>query len=138
MTQLEGRTHELVAERTSAKRNLRQLNQDLAKLADETGSDTGLRFERIKSLEESIRATERRMEEISRELAHLEQEPLDVDHLRRTIREFDEVWGTLTVREQEQMVKLLVSKVVCDGVTGKVTISFRSAGAKELCQGKSE
>ncbi len=76
--------------------------------------------------------------EIARELAHLEHEPLDVDHLRRTIREFEEVWGTLTVREQEQMVKLLVSKVVYDGVTGKVTISFRSAGAKELCQGKSE
>jgi hypothetical protein len=62
------------------------LNQDLAKLAADTGSDTGLRFERIKSLEESIRATERRMEEISRELAHLDQEPLDVDHLRRCVR----------------------------------------------------
>lgn len=138
MTQLKGRTHELVSERTAAKRNLRQLNQDLAKLAADTGSDTGLRFERIKSLEDSIRATERRMEEISRELAHLEQEPLDVDHLRRTIREFEEVWATLTVREQEQMVKLLVSKVVYDGVTGKVTISFRSAGAKELCQGRND
>lgn len=108
------------------------------RIAGETGSDTGLRFERIKSLEEAIRATERRLDEIARELARLEHEPLDVDHLRRTIREFDDVWATLTVREQEQMVKLLVSKVVYDGVTGKVTISFRSAGAKELCQGKNE
>ena len=104
----------------------------------DAGSDTGLRCERMRSQEEAIRATERRLDEISRELAHLEQEPLDVDHLRRTIREFEDVWATLTVRDQEQMVKLLVSKVVYDGVTGKVTISFRSAGAKELCQGKSE
>jgi len=116
---------------------LRQLNQDLAKLAD-TWSDSGFRFERINSLEAAIRATERRLDGISRELVHLEQEPLDADHLRRTIREFEDVWATLTVREHEQMVKLLASKVVYDGVTGKVTVSFRSAGAEELCQGRNE
>jgi hypothetical protein len=33
--------------------------------------------------------------------------------------------------EQEQMIHLLVAKVGYDGKTGKVTINFRSAGAKE-------
>jgi hypothetical protein len=62
----------------------------------------------------------------------------DPAHLRKTIREFEQVSATLSTREQEELIKLLVSKVVYDGVTGKVTVSFRSAGAKELCQGKAE
>jgi len=31
---------------------------------------------------------------------------------------------------------MLVAKVGYDGRTGKVTVNFSSAGAKELCQGK--
>jgi hypothetical protein len=37
----------------------------------------------------------------------------------------------------EQMIHLLVAKVGYDGRTGKVTVNFRSAGAKQLCQAKS-
>ena len=43
------------------------------------------------------------------------ENPVDAAHLRKTIREFEEV-TTLTTREQEELVKLLVSKVVHDGV----------------------
>ena len=43
--------------------------------------------------------------------------------------------SSLATREQEQLVQLLVAKVGYDGVTGKVTVNFRSTGAKELCQG---
>jgi len=44
----------------------------------------------------------------------------------------------LTTREQEQLIQLLVAKVGYDGRTGKVTVNFRSAGAKELCQAKTQ
>ncbi len=51
--------------------------------------------------------------------------------------EFDAIWSSLTTKEQEQLIQLLVAKVGYDGRTGNVTVNFRSAGAKELCQGKS-
>ncbi len=53
------------------------------------------------------------------------------------MREFDSIWSSLVAREQEQLIHLLVAKVGYDGQTGKVTVNFRSAGAKELCQEKS-
>jgi hypothetical protein len=55
---------------------------------------------------------------------------------RHTLAEFDAVWSSLTTKEQEQMIHLLVAKVGYDGRAGKVTVNFSSAGAKELCQGK--
>lgn len=110
----------------------------MRKLAAETERDTGARFDRIKDLEAAIRTAERQAHELSLDLQQMKENPVDPAHLRKTIREFEEVWATLTTREREELVKLLVSKVVYDGVTGKVTVSFRSAGAKELCQGKAE
>ena len=61
---------------------------------------------------------------------------INANDLRSTLAEFDSIWSSLTTREQEQLIQLLVAKVGYDGRTGKVTVSFRSAGAKELCQTK--
>ena len=63
---------------------------------------------------------------------------INAEDLRRTLAEFDAIWSSLTTKEQEQMIHLLVAKVGYDGRTGKVTVNFRSAGAKELCQAKSQ
>jgi site-specific DNA recombinase len=136
--QLKRRKQEIETEQASMKRSLGQLNQELARLAADTGQDSGTRFDRIKSLEAAIRTAERQLHELSLEHQQLKDNPVDPGDLRKTVREFEDVWATLTTREQEEMVKLLVSKVVYDGVTGKVTVSFRSIGAKELCQGKAE
>jgi site-specific DNA recombinase len=136
--QFKARKQEVEAEQASMKRSLSQLNQELARLAAETEQDSGARFDRIRSLEAAIRTAERRLQELSLEHQQMKENPVHPAHLRKTIGEFEEVWATLTTREQEELVKLLVSKVVYDGVTGKVTVSFRSAGAKELCQGKAE
>jgi hypothetical protein len=57
------------------------------------------------------------------------------EDLRRTLAEFDAIWSSLTSKEQEHLVHLLVAKGGYDGRTGKVTVNFRSTGAKELCQG---
>jgi site-specific DNA recombinase len=135
-TQLALRKQELTAGKLSAQKDLRQLNQNLANLAGNTAEDSGQRAERIRAVEEASRAAERRIEEIVQEQRHLEQEPLEPDQLRRIVGDFENVWASLTVREQEQLVKLLVAKVVYDGTTGKVTIGFRSEGARELCQGR--
>ena len=40
----------------------------------------------------------------------------------------------MNIEEQRALVGQLVGKVGYDGRTGKVTLSFKSAGAKELVQ----
>ncbi len=133
--QLSRRKQEALTEQAAAKGSLKQLNEDLAKLAADTTEDTGARFDRIRSIEAAIRTTEQRLTQLAGEVLNCDEDPVDPTDLRRTIREFEEIWATLTTREQDEMVHLLVAKVVYDGVTGKVTVNFRSAGAKELCQG---
>ena len=54
----------------------------------------------------------------------------DVAH---ALREFDGLWRQLSPHEQEQLIKTLVETVTYDGQTGTVTVSFRSAGIKQLC-----
>ena len=137
--QFKARKQEIETEQASMKRSLSHLNQELARLAGRDGAgqpahgSTGSR-----AWKTAIRTAERQLHELSLDHQQMKENPVDPAHLRKTIREFEEVWATLTTREQEEVVKLLVSKVVYDGVTGKVTVSFRSAGAKELCQGKAE
>ena len=42
------------------------------------------------------------------------------------------MWKALNLEEQRNFLRLLVERVGYDGRTGKVTVSFRSAGVKEL------
>ena len=102
MEQFKTRKQEVETEQASMKRSLGQLNQELARLAAETEQDAGARFDRIKSLEDAIRTAERRVHELSLDLQQMKENPVDPAHLRKTIREFEEMWATLTTREQEE------------------------------------
>jgi site-specific DNA recombinase len=119
------------------RRSLRQLNQKLAREAADTSMDSGARFDRLVGLQREIETTEQRLAERAAERKDLDSERINAEDLRRTLAEFDAIWSSLTTKEQEQMIHLLVAKVGYDGRTGKVTVNFRSAGAKELCQAKS-
>jgi site-specific DNA recombinase len=118
------------------RKRLRQLNQDLAKEAADTSVDSGARFERMATLQREIETTERRLVELIAERGDVDRDHLSADDLRRTLAEFDAIWATMATKEQEQMIHMLVAKVGYDGRTGKVTVNFSNAGAKELCQGK--
>jgi site-specific DNA recombinase len=130
------RRREVDQELETQRRSLRQFNQSLAREAADTSVDTGARFERIATLRCEIETTERRLAELTTERSDLDRDHINADDLHRTLAEFDAIWSTLTTKEQEQMVHLLVAKVGYDGRAGKVTVNFSSQGAKELCQGK--
>ena len=123
-------------ESESLRRSLRLLNQNFGREAADTTPDSGARFERMTTLQHEIEAIERRLEETSSERGDLDTNQINAEDLRHTLIEFDAVWSSLTTKEQEQMIHLLVAKVGYDGRTGKVTINFSSRGAKELCEGK--
>jgi site-specific DNA recombinase len=117
--------------------SLRRFNQSLAREAADTSVDSGARFERIVALQREIETTERRLAELAEERKLCDQDRINANDLRTTLAEFDSIWSSLIAREQEQLIQLLVAKVGYDGRTGKVTVNFRSAGAKELCQTRS-
>ncbi len=98
--------------------------------------DSGARFDRIVGIQSEIEIAERRLAELAAERTFMDVECINAEDLRRTLAEFDAIWSSLTTKEQEQLIQLLVAKVGYDGRTGKVTVNFRSAGAKELCQAK--
>src|ERR1022692_4504185 len=119
------------------RRSLRRLNQSLAREGADTSVDSGARFERIVALQREIETTENRLTELTAERKSCDQDRINANYLRSTLAEFDSIWSSLIAREQEQLIHLLVAKVGYDGRTGKVTVNFRSAGAKELCEAKS-
>jgi site-specific DNA recombinase len=134
--QMARRRRDLDQECDAHRRSLRQLNQNLAREAADTSVDSGARFDRIVGIQKEIETTERQLVELAAERKSCEQDRVNAEDLRRTLAEFDAIWTSLTTREQEQLIQLLVAKVGYDGRTGKVTVNFRSAGAKELCQAK--
>jgi site-specific DNA recombinase len=136
LDQMARRRREVDQESETRRRTLRQLSQSLAREAADTSVDSGARFERIASLQLEIQTTERRLAELTGERKELDRNPINGEDLRRTMTEFDAIWSSMTTREQEQMIRLLVAKVGYDGRTGRVTVNFSNAGAKELCQGK--
>ncbi|WP_321471401.1 recombinase family protein [uncultured Paludibaculum sp.] len=130
------RRREVDQQSETQRRGLRQLNQNLAREAADTSVDTGARFERIAGIQRDIETTERRLAELTAERTELDRDHINANDLHRTLAEFDAIWSSLTTKEQEQMIHLLVAKVGYDGRTGKVTVNFSNQGAKEICQGK--
>ena len=136
LDQVARRRREIGQELEAHRRSIRQLNQSLAREAADTSVDSGARFERMAGLQREIETAERRAAELAAERNDLDRDHINGDDLRRTLAEFDAIWATTTTKEQELMIHLLVAKVGYDGRTGKVTVNFSNAGAKELCQGK--
>ena len=136
LAQVARRRDEIEKELESQRLRIRQVNQRLAREAADTSVDSGARFERMAGLQREIEGAERRSAELAAERQELDGDDLSADELRRTLVEFDGVWGAMTIREQEQLIHLVVAKVGYDGRTGKVTVNFSNAGTRELCQGK--
>ncbi len=136
LDQVACRRREIAQESESQRRSLRQVNQHLAREAADTSVDSGARFERMAALQREIETAERRLVELTAERSDLDTDHINADELRRMLVEFDAIWSSMTTKEQEQMIHLLIAKVGYDGRIGKVTVNFSNAGAKDLCQGK--
>ena len=89
---------------------------------------------RVAELEEQVAIGEGRGAELRKEILRLEKHRVDEKELRKTMGSFQEVWKAMNLEEQRALVGQLVEKVGYDGRTGKVTLSFKSAGVKELVQ----
>ena len=85
-------------------------------------------------MKEQIGTGEARAAELKREILVRERERIDGEELRKAMEPFEALWKAMNLQEQSLLLRQLVEKVGYDGRTGKVTVSFKSASIKELCQ----
>jgi site-specific DNA recombinase len=115
-------------EHSALHKRLRWLNDALVKAAGEQSTD------RLAELQDEIGVVERRLTEIEQEVADLERNTIDERDLKAALARFDPVWESLKTPEQIRLLRALIDKVGVDGPGHKITVSFRSAGIKDLCQ----
>jgi len=126
---------DLTLEHQAAQRELASLGTQLCKLIPNVGCGEQIVAERTADLQERIGQTERRLREILQELGSLESQSMDEGDLRAALAQFGAVWESLNSREQVRIIGTLIERVIYNGKTRKLTVSFRSAGIREMCRG---
>jgi site-specific DNA recombinase len=126
---------DLEIERQLAQNELAKLGVELQQLIPVVGLGNQSITDRMADLQERIGRTEHRLAGIVHELAALESGRVDQEDLRAALAQFGPVWESLNSREQARIIHSLVQRVVYDGRTNKVTVSFRSAGIRGMCNG---
>jgi site-specific DNA recombinase len=135
-TQLARRREQHAKDVTAAESALRRLNAETTEVAGDTRINPTARLDRLVDLQRQVQDAEHRLNLLEVETRELEAEQIDKAEAASTLAEFQPVWEELTTREQIRLIQMLVAKVGYDGQTGRVTVDFRSAGIKELCEGR--
>jgi site-specific DNA recombinase len=130
--QAEASSRETRGELKTAEKELNRLERELVKVAAPGGN--GVRTDRLADLQDRTQITERRVAEMRGELDVLNAEAVSQPELKHALEEFDPIWKSLNSAEQTRIIRALVERVGYDGRTGKVAVTFRSAGFKALCE----
>jgi site-specific DNA recombinase len=125
------RIKELEAEKSGLTRELGRHNAQMRELAGSVGSG-GMATDRMADLLDRIRGVEQRLATIREELAALKRDLIDENEAARVMAAFDPVWETLTLREQERVLRLLIQRVDYDGDNSTVSVTFHPAGIEML------
>ena len=126
---------DLTLEHQAAQRELASLGTQLCKWVPNVGYGDQTAIQGLADLKERIGQTERRLREILQELGSLESQSVDEGDLRAALRQFEPVWESLNSREQTRIIRALIERVIYNGKTKKLTVSFRPEGIREMCRG---
>ena len=99
---------------------------------DKAAARTAADAARLADLHERIQTRERRLSQISNEVAALRDSMVGEDEVRAALGEFDALWSVLSPREQTRVIELLIEQVRYDGEQGTVAITFRPSGIRAL------
>jgi site-specific DNA recombinase len=113
---------------------LKAVNLKLKNLKSQVARGRNAGPGRMAELQEQIDSQETRTAELRRGILRMEKQRVDEKELHKTMGSFQDVWKAMNIEEQRALVGQLVEKVGYDSRTGKVTLSFKSAGVKELVQ----
>jgi site-specific DNA recombinase len=94
--------------------------------------------DRAVAAKDCIGQIERRMKELSLELASLQRQSVEEGDLRTTLSQFELVWESLNSREQTRIIGALIEGIAYNGVTNRVSVRFRSKGIRGMCRKSAE
>ena len=117
-----------------AEREVRQSETEIRQLSAKGPDST----ERLAAAHERMRMATEQLSAIRQEIRDRDIEPPDRDVVEHALREFDPVWNSLSPREQERVLKLLVQPVDYNGESGQVEITFEPDGFEVFLEQVSE
>jgi hypothetical protein len=90
--------------------------------------------EREATLKPQIAAGEAKAAELRKAVGRGERLRLDTSTVRQRMETFDEVWHSMTISEQIELLRQLIEKVGYDSRADKVKVTYNSHGIKQFCQ----
>lgn len=127
--QFEAERAELVTEERGLRRELGWRHAELRRLAGNTAARAP---DQMAELHDRIAQCETRLREVQRQLQEHEQHRLTAADVETALADFDGLWTTLSLREQAQLVALLVARVEFDAAQSTVAVSFHPTAIKAL------
>lgn len=126
----------LEAEERTLDKDMAKRNAEVRRLvaSTHTAADAG----QLARIKDQIAMLEQRATQVRERIIAVSRERVDQREVEAAMSAFDPVWETLTPREQARIIHLLVERVDYDGKRGKVAITFRPAGIRELAQQRKE
>ncbi len=122
---------ETESERDHLQGEVNRLAGEMRKLAARTASGEAVEV-RMGQVQEKVQAGERRLTDLREKLEALKLDLGDEHELAQAFRQFDPVWEVLSPREKTRVVQLLIDRVTYDGTKGKVAVTFRANGLRDI------
>lgn len=91
--------------------------------------------EREAGLREIVATGEARAAALRAAVARGERLRFDESLVKQRLGNFDEVWGTMTIEQQAQLLRKLIERVGYDARGDKVKVTYNSNGIREYCRG---
>jgi site-specific DNA recombinase len=130
-----------LAELTTQQRQLeRQLGRDHAEIARlaVTPEPSSATTARIADLHERVSRAEQQLAQVRSRIAEVETQRTSQSDVDAAFADFDNVWNTLSSREQAQVLALLVARVEFDPADSTLAIAFHPSAIRTLAQGSVE
>lgn len=98
--------------------------------ADLSNKDTAW----LAELQSRIRPIEQRLSVVRDQLQSLDGELIDESDVTTALGQFDTLWESLKVAEQNRLIRLLVERVDYDSQAGTIVVTFQPSGIRSLIQ----
>ena len=134
-THIDGELNELKTQQKQLQRELTWHHAEIRKLAVDSQADSATTA-RIADLHDEIARVESRLSELRTQIEDAAGGRLDQSDVDAAFADFDNVWSTLSPREQADVLSLLIASVEFDSEAGTISVSFHNAGIKALAQSK--
>ena len=78
------------------------------------------------------------MPQWTKQVEEAERERLEAEDVATAFADFDNVWNSLSPREQAQVLALLVSRVEFNAEDSTIAVTFHPSGIRSLAEGRHE